>query len=111
VLVEVRSEEELDLALEVGADLIGINNRDLNTLSIDPEITRQLVAHIPVNADVTVVSESGMRSSHDLKELDGRVSAVLVGAALMTASDRYAACRQFVEAGAKRGDLAHHAFA
>src|ERR1700722_4477822 len=112
VLVEVRSEEELDRALDVGSDLIGINNRDLKTLTIDPEVTRQLVAHIPSDADVTVVSESGLRTSGDLNALDRRVGGVLVGAALMTADDRYATCREFVEVGAQQGiDSTHPAFA
>ncbi len=102
VLVEVRSEEELDRALDIGVDLVGINNRDLKTLLIDPEVTRQLVAHIPTDADVTIVSESGLKSSDELNELDERVDAVLIGAALMKAPDRYAKCAEFVGVGAKK---------
>jgi indole-3-glycerol phosphate synthase len=112
VLVEVRSEGELDRALDVGADLVGINNRDLKTLRIDPEVTRQIVAHIPTDADIAVVSESGLKSSDELNGLDERVDAVLIGAALMTAPDRYAACSEFVRVGAQKdADRPHPALA
>lgn len=112
VLVEVRSEDELDHALGIGADLIGINNRDLDTLCVDSETTRQLVAHIPADVKVTVVSESGLRASSELEGLDDRVNAVLIGAVLMTATDRCATCREFVSAGAtKVADSAHPALA
>lgn len=114
VLVEVRNDEELERALAVDADLIGINNRDLDTLEIDRETTRRLAARIPAN--VTIVSESGFRTAKDLADLDDRVDAVLIGAALMTAPDTEEMCRELTRAGAeigvaKSGESAHPAFA
>ena len=85
-LVEVHNLAELDTALESGADLIGINNRDLKTFEVDLETTFQLMESIP--SDKIVVSESGIKSSHDIESLaQAGVNAVLVGEALVTAAD------------------------
>ncbi|MBI2304007.1 MAG: indole-3-glycerol phosphate synthase TrpC [Chloroflexi bacterium] len=85
-LVEVRGEEELTIALEVGASLIGINNRDLRTFQVDVSATQRLMSLMP--GDRVVVSESGIRSREDMEML-GRwgVKAALVGEALVTAPD------------------------
>jgi indole-3-glycerol phosphate synthase len=92
VLVEVHSERELERALEIDADVIGINNRNLADLHVDLETTRELLAHVP--AGKTVVSESGYSSREQLDELDEvGVDAVLVGETLMRAEDVEAACR------------------
>lgn len=86
VLVEVHDRVELDRALAVGAELIGINNRDLRDFSVDVSRTHSLRDAIP--AGVVVVSESGIATPAQLRELarDG-VDAVLVGETLMRAAD------------------------
>lgn len=85
-LVEVHDADELAIAMELGAELIGINNRDLRDFSVDLGRTSRLLEHIP--AGVTVVSESGISSVEQLRELgDQGVAAVLVGESLMRASD------------------------
>ncbi len=85
-LVEVHHEAEIDRALLSKAEIIGINNRDLNTLSVDLNTTRRLRALLP--QEQIVVSESGINSRRDMEKLKGwGVNAVLVGEALVTASD------------------------
>jgi indole-3-glycerol phosphate synthase len=92
VLVEVHSERELEKALEIDADVIGINNRNLADLHVDLETTLELLAHVP--AGKTVVSESGYSTREQLDELDEvGVDAVLVGETLLRAQDVEAACR------------------
>ena len=93
VLVEVHDEEELDVALDIEADVLGINNRDLTDFSIDLERTFELLSDIP--AGKTVVSESGITRREDLERLERvGVDAVLVGETLMRAPDLEAACRE-----------------
>jgi len=96
VLVEVHDEEELDHALEiVDADVIGINNRDLSDFSVDLDRTYELLSEVP--AGKTVVSESGIHSREQLDDLERvGVDAVLVGEALMRASDMEDAVRTLV---------------
>jgi indole-3-glycerol phosphate synthase len=85
-LVEVHNEEELIKALLAGAEIIGINNRDLNTFETDTNVTRRLRMLIP--AENIVVSESGINSRDDMKKMkECKVNAVLVGEALVTAND------------------------
>lgn len=85
-LVEVHTQAELELALEIGATIIGINNRDLATFHTTLQVTERLVEHIP--AGVTVVSESGISTREDIERLrDWRVDAVLVGEALTREKD------------------------
>ena len=94
VLVEVHDERELDVALELDADVIGINNRDLTDFSIDLARTFELLSDVP--AGKTVVSESGITTRDQLDELERvGVDAVLVGEALMRSDDVEAACRAF----------------
>ncbi|MEA2295560.1 MAG: indole-3-glycerol phosphate synthase [Solirubrobacteraceae bacterium] len=101
VLVEIHDEEELDVALEVDADLLGINNRDLTDFSVDLQRTYDLLADVP--AGKMVVSESGIASREQLEELERvGVDAVLVGTTLMAASDVEAACRDLVGATSER---------
>ncbi|MGI9021084.1 MAG: indole-3-glycerol phosphate synthase TrpC, partial [Solirubrobacterales bacterium] len=91
-LVEVHDERELERALEVGADVLGINNRDLRDFSVDVHRTHELITDVP--AGKTVVSESGYSSPDQFEELERiGVDAVLVGEALMRASDPEAAVR------------------
>ncbi len=92
VLVEVHDLRELAVATAVGADLIGINNRDLTTLQVDTRRTFELIEHVP--AGTVVVAESGLRTRSQLDELaDAGVDAVLIGEALMRADDIESACR------------------
>jgi indole-3-glycerol phosphate synthase len=92
VLIEVHDSAELRIALDAGADLIGINNRDLRDFSVDVERTFALLDDIP--AEVTVVSESGIADAGQLARLErAGVAAVLVGESLMRASDPEEALR------------------
>jgi indole-3-glycerol phosphate synthase len=94
-LVEVHDARELEVAIELGAQLIGINNRNLATLAVDTSTTFMLAPLIP--ADRVIVAESGFRSRAELEELAGAgVDAVLVGEALMRSPDIEAACRALV---------------
>ncbi len=80
-LVEVHDEEELEKVLKTDAKIIGVNNRNLSNFTTDLETTNRLVKKIP--RDKVVVSESGISSRADLKKLDKRVRAILVGSAIM----------------------------
>jgi indole-3-glycerol phosphate synthase len=85
-LVEVHDERELEVALDVEADVLGINNRDLGDFSVNIERTYDLLADVP--AGKTVVSESGFSTRDQLDELDRvGVDAVLIGETLMRAPD------------------------
>lgn len=91
-IVEVHDERELESALEVDADVIGINNRNLEDFTVDLQTTYDLLTDVP--AGKTVVSESGIFSRSDVEDLEQvGVDAVLVGEALMRAADPEAACR------------------
>src|SRR5208282_213769 len=86
VLFEVHNEQDLEKALLVKAEIIGINNRDLKTLKIDLSTTFRLINEIP--EDRVVVSESGIRNRDDVVTLmDAGVDAILVGTSLMAAKD------------------------
>src|SRR5436190_1586724 len=90
-IVEVHDERELEVALDVEADVLGLNNRDLNDFSVDIERTYELLSDVP--AGKTVVAESGFSSREELDELDRvGVDAVLIGETLMRAGDIEAAC-------------------
>jgi indole-3-glycerol phosphate synthase len=92
-LVEVHDAEELELALEAGAEVIGINNRNLDDMSVDIATTYELMPDVP--AGKTVVAESGISGRAELEELDRvGVDAVLIGGALMTAPDPEAKVRE-----------------
>ncbi len=98
VLVEVHDRAELACALEVGARVIGINNRDLRDFSVDVERTFALLQEIPTG--VAVVSESGIATAEQLRRLAQRgVQAVLVGETLMRARDPEAALRELLSDG------------
>ena len=85
-LVEVHNEAEIERAIMSGAQIIGINNRDLKTFAIDLETTRRLRPLIP--QDRIVVSESGIKDRGDVEKLQQwGVDAMLVGEALVTAGD------------------------
>ncbi|MBV9337833.1 MAG: indole-3-glycerol phosphate synthase TrpC [Solirubrobacterales bacterium] len=91
-LVEVHEEHELEIALELGAEIVGINNRDLKTLEVDTRRTFDLLPRVTGRA--LVVSESGFSRAEQLEELArAGVDGVLVGEALMRSGDVEAACR------------------
>ena len=86
VLVEVHDEAELDRALASGADLIGVNNRNLRTLTVDVEASVRLAARMP--AGVLAVAESGLTSGSDVRRLQSLgYRAFLIGERFMTATD------------------------
>src|SRR5215213_591589 len=85
-IVEVHDERELEVALDVEADVLGLNNRDLTDFSVDIERTYELLSDVP--AGKTVVAESGFSSRDQLDELERvGVDAVLIGETLMRAPD------------------------
>jgi indole-3-glycerol phosphate synthase len=85
-LVECHSKSEVERAVDAGATLIGVNNRDLNTLKIDLKITKELAKYVP--KDRILVSESGINTANDVRFLlDAGARAVLVGTVLMRAED------------------------
>lgn len=91
-LVEVHDEAEVEEALAAGAEVIGINNRDLRTFSVDLETTERLARLIPRGC--TIVSESGIHGPADIARLAAAgARAFLVGESLMVAPDRRAALR------------------
>lgn len=85
-LVEVHSDAELKKSMNAGATIIGINNRNLKTLEVDPERAKQLIPHVP--KDIAIVVESGL-SSHDelLMYKSIGANAFLIGSILMKSSD------------------------
>lgn len=94
-LVEVHDEVQVERALRAGADLIGINNRDLRTFDVDLATTERLRSLIP--GDKVVVSESGIFTRADVERLaECGVHAVLVGEALVTARDVRAKMQEFL---------------
>src|SRR6202012_1443337 len=102
VLVEVHDEHELEVAGAMSAPVIGINNRDLTTLTVDPERTFALLGEMPSGA--VVVSESGWRTRDQLERLHAAgVDAVLIGEALMRSADVEAACRDLAGAAPPAG--------
>jgi indole-3-glycerol phosphate synthase len=98
VLVEVHDAGELDVANQLGASIVGINNRDLATLKVDTERTFELLGDVRKGA--LVVAESGFRGRAELERLAAAsVDAVLIGEALMRADDIEAACRELTGVG------------
>ena len=92
VLVEVRDERELDLALETGATVIGVNNRDLETLVIDPGTSSRLLGRVP--AAILAVAESGVSARSDVERVaQAGADAVLVGSSISSAADPAEAVR------------------
>lgn len=100
VLIEVRDEGELERALETAARLVGVNNRNLETLAIDASSSDRLLPAIP--ADRVAIAESGMRTEGDVaRAAAAGADAVLVGSSLSAAGDPAAAVRAL--AGVPRG--------
>ena len=89
-LVEVHDEGELDRALAAGADLVGVNQRDLRTFEVDRARALRMGERMP--AGVVAVAESGIRDAVDVERLAGvGYTAVLVGETLVRSADRTAA--------------------
>jgi indole-3-glycerol phosphate synthase len=94
-LVEVHNEKELETALNNVAEIIGINNRDLQTFNVDLTTTKRLRRLIPPGK--IVVSESGIKSHEDIQKLaQWGVNAVLIGEAFMSAPDIAAKMRELL---------------
>lgn len=81
-LIEVHNKEELDIALECGGDIIGVNNRDLKTFVTTLEVTEKLISYIP--KEKVIVSESGIHNVEDLRKVKNYgADAALVGEMFM----------------------------
>jgi indole-3-glycerol phosphate synthase len=92
-IVEVHNEEELESALEIDSDVIGINNRNLEDFTVTLETTYDLLSDVPLGK--TVVSESGISERSQIEELERvGVDAVLIGETVMRADDPEAAVRE-----------------
>jgi len=91
-MVEVHDERELEAALAGGADLVGVNSRDLHTFQVSLDTMARLAPRVP--EAVTLVAESGIRSREDVEKMKGLgVDAVLIGESLMRATDVVSATR------------------
>jgi indole-3-glycerol phosphate synthase len=97
-LVEIHDRGDLEKALDGGAEIIGINNRDLDSFSVDIDTTFELAPLVP---DACIlISESGINSGSDIRSLKNtRVNAVLVGSALMKSDDPAGKTAEIVKAG------------
>lgn len=96
VLLEVHNEEELEKSLDAGADLIGVNNRDLKTFNLSIEVSKRLANRIP--AAVVKVSESGIESVQAILDLKTYgYEGFLMGQNFMQHSRPEAACREFID--------------
>lgn len=105
-LVEVHTFEEVSRAVDAGADVIGINARNLRTLEVDRGVFAALAPHVPDSA--VCIAESGVRGPHDVMEYArAGADAVLVGESLVTGRDPRAAVRDLVAAGSHPA-LKHH---
>jgi len=92
-LVEVHSADEVTTALSAGAQIIGINHRDLATFELQADLSQRLVPQIP--AGKVIVAESGIQTPEDVARMQAvGVHAVLIGEALMTAPDPAAKIRE-----------------
>ena len=95
-LVEVHDEQELDRAVDGGARIIGVNNRNLRDFSVDLATSETLAVHIPAN--VLKVAESGIKTSQDVDRLRAAgFNAFLVGESLLRQNDRAAAVAALVQ--------------
>src|SRR5690606_15656370 len=95
ILVEVHDEEELAIALEIGAEIIGVNNRNLKTFEVDLAVTERLAANI-TNDKILMISESGLRTREEVNRVKKvGVEGILVGETLMRAPNLQAAFEEF----------------
>ena len=104
-LAEVHSSRELAAARDAGADIVGVNSRDLSTLAVDHRVCDALIAEAPPGC--VMVAESGIRGRHDVRRLSALgYRAFLVGERLMTASDPAAALADLAGLGPEDGRAA-----
>ncbi len=97
-LVEVHTDDDLDAALSAGADVIGVNNRNLATFEVSPEASERMARKVP--AGTVTISESGIRDLEGLRAAaELGYHAVLIGEHFMRASDRAAEVRRFSAPG------------
>ncbi|MBU4427347.1 MAG: indole-3-glycerol phosphate synthase TrpC [Desulfobacterales bacterium] len=97
-LTEIHDRHDLEKALDCGAEIIGINNRDLDTFDVDPRVTLELAPLVPERC--IAVSESGISSGDDIRLFRKYgVSAVLVGTSLMRSDDIKLKAQELVRAG------------
>jgi len=95
-LVEVHTASEIEVALSAGADVIGINNRNLHTFETSLDVAAALRPHVPPK--ICVVAESGIRTRTDIQTLAAlAVDAVLVGEGLVTSPDVCSKVREFAQ--------------
>ena len=98
-LVEAHSEQEIEVAAEIGAKIIGVNNRNLHDFSVDTNHARELRKYAPEGT--LFVTESGIRTPEDIQAArDAKADAVLIGETLMRAPDK-AAMLQYLKGAAK----------
>jgi indole-3-glycerol phosphate synthase len=103
VLVEVHDARELAIAIDVGARIIGVNNRNLRTLQVDMRASEELIAEMP--RDVVAVSESGLRTAEDLRRLRTLgYHAFLIGERFMTAAEPGEQLKQLLASAADTKD-------
>jgi len=96
-LVEIHSEQEAQEAVDAGARIIGVNNRDLTTFTIDTELTMRLKTKIP--SGTLTVAESGINNTEDIRKLkEIGVDAVLIGESLMRSKDRKKLLNELINA-------------
>mgnify|MGYP001400271785 CR=1 FL=1 len=94
MLVEVHNEEELDVALQLNPNIIGINNRDLKTFHVDLQVTERLAKK--VSKDILLISESGMHGVEDAERaVVAGAKGILVGESFMEAEDPVALMESF----------------
>jgi len=97
-LTEIHDRDDLEKAVECGAQIIGINNRDLDTFKVDIKTTLDLAPLVPDSC--ALISESGIASKGDIQRLNGTgVNAVLVGTSLLKSGDVGAKARELADAG------------
>ena len=95
-LVEAHDEEEVKRAIEAGARIIGVNNRDLKTFKVDIQNSIRLRDLVP--KEILFISESGIKTAEDIKELVANgVDGVLIGETMMTASNRREELQELIE--------------
>ncbi|WP_104740361.1 bifunctional indole-3-glycerol-phosphate synthase TrpC/phosphoribosylanthranilate isomerase TrpF [Helicobacter bizzozeronii] len=94
ILTEVSDESQAKRALNLGASIIGINNRDLKTLQVDLNTTLRLQPLIPKG--ITIISESGINTHSDIKKLCPHVDGFLVGSSLMAQGNLKKACQKLI---------------